>query len=585
MSRCTALRILPILLLSVSLPLVTAGDEKAPPKDATEIARLLKQAILSADEGNVLDVLKVISRYPGSEPVLAVLSVVKNLTPEEETNYWFLLAGLGSFHSPEAFTTIGEYVVRNRKETIARDLMSALQQAKSKHRYFNRVIRRVLAECPLDLQLMAVDLAGQVPVRRTVDVLLGFYEAEDLKNQDPPGPLEQRLIAALEGLTGQPMGDNLPNWKGWWAVNRERGLKILRLEAESGLGGNTGILAQPLDPVRQREFMPESFPPSRVLVIKAPTPRTGSDINFDHIEGVLERLGVDCDVMEKTRIEEKSVQLAKYAAVLINCTQIHPFCESPGHQSGEFVGNRLNKCLGPAPHDVGHYGWYCGDACGTGGCSTDHPALLKIKKYVESGGYLFTEDWCLIEVLESLWPNIVRRGQKLEQGSVRIQANKGAGSHPLLRGVFVPPVRIEEFDPDDEDAKEEFKKSYDPRDEDDDADIEDAGGATGMDPMKPATPLEEIPDVDVARITHTWEIDKESHAIDVRSNKVAVLITSEDLRKICGQKAVAIAFQAGQGKVLHVLSHFGKQSSAKDEATIENLLVNWLLEIRALIKS
>ena len=44
--------------------------------------------------------------------------------------------------------------------------------------------------------------------------------------------------------------------------------------------------------------------------------------------------------------------------------------------------------------------------------------------------------------------------------------------------------------------------------------------------------------------------------------------------------AVAVTFTVKKGRVIHVLSHFGEQSSSDNEATIENLLINFLLQVR-----
>ena len=92
--------------------------------------------------------------------------------------------------------------------------------------------------------------------------------------------------------------------------------------------------------------------------------------------------------------------------------------------------------------------------------------------------------------------------------------------------------------------------------------------------------IEEIGDPDIRLIEHRWKIDKESPALDIQSKKVQVLIDSQDLEAVCGEGAVAVTFPVKRGRVVHVLSHFGKQSSSDNEATIENLLVNFLLQVR-----
>ena len=84
---------------------------------------------------------------------------------------------------------------------------------------------------------------------------------------------------------------------------------------------------------------------------------------------------------------------------------------------------------------------------------------------------------------------------------------------------------------------------------------------------------------EIELIRHHWKIDNESPSIEVRSKRVEVLVTSPKLKKLCGDGAVAVTFPVKKGRVFHVLSHFGRQSSSHNEATIENMLVNFLIEV------
>ena len=84
---------------------------------------------------------------------------------------------------------------------------------------------------------------------------------------------------------------------------------------------------------------------------------------------------------------------------------------------------------------------------------------------------------------------------------------------------------------------------------------------------------------DIERVVHTWVVDLESPSISIENpRKVTVLISSREVGSRSGNRSVAVVFEPGKGRVLHVLSHFGKQGSFLNEATIENLLVNFLLD-------
>lgn len=548
----------------------TMADEKEVPT-ARDIKKLVKQAVLAGDDAQLLEVLKNVGRLDGRDPTNAVLGFAAALPPEEEHYYWLLLDGVASFQRPDCFSAMGDYIVRNQKKPIARDLLHALAPNRSK--YMNRVIRRVLERGPEDLKLMALDRAQHIHVRRTVDVIMPFLVMEDRKQRDKksdtPTTFKAHILMALAALTHKNFGDSLPNWQSWWTANRHKGLKVLREEAEN----ERPTTSLPIDPIRAAQFFDvEKMPSGKVLVIKGARARNGVDTNFDHIENILARFNVKHDVVQKERLEEKGFSLKRYAAVFINCTQINTFCQSPGHQGGEAVGNRLRRCLGPAPHDE-----FNGKMKPEG--------VEKIKKFVQRGGFLFTEDWVLMEVLEPAFPKFIGGGTSLTGSNVRIRPAKGQTSHKLLRGVFVPPVDLQSFrwDEDEDDEEDEDEKEYDPSVEDDEEDDDTDSGRTRVgDPPADADP-EEIPDVEIKTIKHKWKIDNESPSINVRSKKVRVLITSNDLKKSCGDPAVAVTFPFGKGTVVHVLSHFGKQSSRQNEATIENFLVNFLIDVRVAV--
>ena len=160
-----------------------------------------------------------------------------------------------------------------------------------------------------------------------------------------------------------------------------------------------------------------------------------------------------------------------------------------------------------------------------------------------------------------------------------IRPKRGMTSHPLLRGVFVPPVKITGNWGGDEDDDLDEDEEYDPAQEDDPGDNDERGGTTVAGGENPEDDLP-IPDPEIVAVRHQWQIDRESPSLEIRSRSVEILMHSEDLEEQCGNGAVAVSFPAKQGKVLHVLSHFGKQGSGDDEATIENLLVNFLIEVK-----
>jgi hypothetical protein len=214
-----------------------------------------------------------------------------------------------------------------------------------------------------------------------------------------------------------------------------------------------------------------------------------------------------------------------------------------------------------------------------------------VKVWVENGGgFLFTEDWGLVDVTAVLWPDkITTLKQASEQGdppmvrenTVKITPSKGNTSHPLMRGVWQKPRPVAPPT-----KKEEEAKTVERTD-------------------SPAQPL-----------NHKWKIDDLSVCLKiVDTANVIVLLESEDLAKEAnGTPYVAVTFRTGSykpdpgskktatgpgagaanaantpktqewnplskgGRVLHVMSHYGHQSSRDDGMALQNLLVNFLLE-------
>ncbi len=190
----------------------------------------------------------------------------------------------------------------------------------------------------------------------------------------------------------------------------------------------------------------------------------------------------------------------------------------------------------------------------------------KIKQYVENGGYLFTEDWELEEIIEPEFGNYIWHSTYLKEQEIPCMPKPGAGTHPYLKKIFVKPPTKKE-----------------------------GGGTT----------VEE----DVSKLDYIYKIDQDSPAISIKDKKnVTVLMFSETLlyqsEKDNGSDAIAVTFLVGGGnqpdpvatgkaipqsvalmrggRVIHTLAHFGKQPKSsggeKGEFALMNMLINFLIE-------
>ena len=149
--------------------------------------------------------------------------------------------------------------------------------------------------------------------------------------------------------------------------------------------------------------------------------------------------------------------------------------------------------------------------------------LSKIERFVRDGGYLFTTDWGVANVVTRAFPGYVRsRGDRNDLGElvVNIKPARGRSNHPLLEGVFLPKTQGK------------------------------------------------------------WWLERKSY--DVRpgnKSKVEVLIEAPELREIHGiSSVVAVTFPYGRGRVLHTIGHYyQKKGNLAGTIASHRLALNFVL--------
>ena len=182
-------------------------------------------------------------------------------------------------------------------------------------------------------------------------------------------------------------------------------------------------------------------------------------------------------------------------------------------------------------------------------------AVQKLKKWVEGkGGYLFTEDWVLVELVQEAWPQMARAGAYFKERTVDAVPARGNTTHPLMRGVYVTKSRSIETP-----LKEGPDKAFKPKTE-----------VVGGDPVKRIREA-------IKRPCGNWKIDDESPRVIL--GQATPLLVSEILKKEAGSNdTLALTFKARLGRVLHVVSHFGRQQNREDEFILTNMLLNFIME-------
>jgi hypothetical protein len=183
--------------------------------------------------------------------------------------------------------------------------------------------------------------------------------------------------------------------------------------------------------------------------------------SFDHMESVLEELGIPFTLLSP--YELPATDLGKHKVIFWNC--------------GENV-------LRPHEHER---------------------VVRAVRDFVEQGGYLFSTDWAVANLLVPAFPGYVRtqgRMRPLPELIVDVVPAEGAASHVLLDGVF----------------------------------------------SEEATPR--------------WWLESASFDVEVlRKDLVEVLAQAPALAKPPFQRstALAVTFTFGRGRVLHVMGHYYQQ--------------------------
>lgn len=555
-----------VALGSVALLILAAQDP-----DIRRARQEYLTALQAGDESRVHSALTALVAINTSEAVDAILGGLRAVDPVRQSGiYQSILRAACSVTSRAALEQLARFIVGNERQPFARDLAAML------HDNYSREVPHAMAilirEGTDEMKVLSVEHLANVPCAASVDVLIEAMAAERRDTL-----VKRKCRESLIALTGRDLGADAQLWREWWDRNRTEDFAGAERERRS-----TGTAVDILDRTREGEF--RRLRRLKVLVLAGSDCRRG-DHNLDHIDRLLGRMELQFEVVRKDQFADPAYRIADdVIAILANCTMLRTHCICVRCQPGGGPNVRLYRCTGCDVHEKHQ------DVLSDAG-------VRKVKEWVEAGGYLFTEDWALMDIVARAWPDILQPGPLLPAANVRVMPAVGAATNPYLKRIFVrPPAR--------------------------DGSLSTVSGAE----FRP--------------VAHTWKIDQDSPAIDIMApDRVQVLITSPDFddraqesgrraeeeerqrqeqaaqgvqvigedtivrnrpaRRGVRYDAVAVTFFPSRGRpqrfiatggfehdrahmtggrVVHVLSHFGKQDSQEDEYTLQNLLLNFLIE-------
>lgn len=519
------------------------AKEATPAKQVEEYISKLEQPYEELTE--ITKQLVEMNNVEAAKAIGEVLAKAEKSSKKFHNDIYIILGkGLAAFTNKEALDEVGSFILKNKSNPVAQDVLFFLTQ-ENFHTNATDMAITIFEKGPSNLRDMAVLYMKSLRSKKTIPILI-----EALKKEKEPSGYQERLINALEGITGGT-ANNAEQWEAWWSRNQNEPLHELR---KKRMSASSGWRDNDLDKIRDKKIM---------VITSYCTGEQQSDHNFDHIEKILiDTWKLREDLIKIVRKEDFIKEdLSDILAILINCNLYwrHDTAKSC-RASGSGGGIRLSGCAGPGPHNPMTHE-FSPEAC------------AKIKKYVENGGYLFTEDWVLKELLEVNWPKIIwserrtsmkpdeddksKNSGRIKHYDIDVFITRGAAAHPYLRGVWGSTLK-EDLSSEEQNEKAE-SRVYEPA-------------------------------------KHGWKVDDDSPIVEVNSKMAQILLETKDARLVKDGNggAVAVVFgpvpdkqvvltgdgiDAGKmkgGRVLHVLSHFEKQKGG--DRSLQNILLNFLLE-------
>ena len=461
--------------------------------------------------------------------------------------YWILLEGLSRFTNTEVISKLTAYIISNKSKEIGRDLLGAMKNNRSPS--IIPLLKEVIEKSTYEMRIECIHQLSAITTRESLEVLVSFLKTLDEKNDKE---LVKETISSLKRVTGIDKGNYPASWLQWWEENKNKQIGDI-IKPKTAAGGSIEHVGQYRDMTGI-----EDLPKDKVIVVRndlcdEKAKVGGFDGNYDKVQDILTRLGIEHTVMGKSELEKDSFDWDNTWVLLFNCTMYKEHCCNPKHRASKTKSSeRLFVCEGEGAHKPHKP-------------EVSDKTIKKITKFVETGGYLFTEDMNINEIIVRAFKGIIASTKFLPEKNVPILPAPGAALHPYLKYVFEAAPSSSSDAPDASEA--------------------DKSGETRS--VKPGE----------FRIDAEWKIDEDSPDIKVLKKDVTVLIMSPKLAtKSNTDGAVAVTFGVsgsnivatgsekrssyqGGGRVLHVMSHFGKQKSKVNEFALQNLILNFIMEL------
>jgi hypothetical protein len=579
-------RLVSLLLICLFAFLITLSEPEAAGLFDTA-KKEAETALANNDYTKLKEAIKILNTCNDLESFSFLWSEAQNTADNNIETYWIFLKGVASFTDEKVLEKLTEILLLNKQSAIGRDTMFMFKDNCSIK--VLPVLNDILTKGTEELQVMAIEHLANIPSKNSIEILINGLKP--LTSSKTEGLREKIRLGLLE-LIGQDQGGTSPEkWAAWWESVKDKPEKNILKRTDDM--SSTGTIVDRLDTERKTDYARMAqLSKSQIIVVDGECGNEqcqkihgGNSHAYDHIEKVLERMEIPHTVVHRCDFDKNSYKLnfpkanikdPRYAsknddgqvAVIINCALWREFCINPEHHAGGKSDQpRLLQCAGPGYH-IPH------------SAKLSDSTIKKIKTFVEQGGYLFTEDMGLEEVLERAFNGLFKHTTYLPEQEVTIFPAPGMNTHPYLKGVFE--ILAAPRNSSDDNKTTIMKKE-----------IRVGEGKWKIDNESPDLIINKPESLDILIISPQL-LNKPANQHNQTSGygnnqpsggplAIAFAYSLEGARKIplsqtTGGNGYGTSAYAKGGRVMHVMSHFGKQKLEEDEFILQNLLLNFLME-------
>ncbi len=462
-SMLACLSLLGLFAALNSTPSLQANSPSAKKPSLSSLTKRLERAIDFRSEKQIKDTFKELGKLDSSGAAKVIIITTCKYRDLKLKDT--AVAALISMKSKAAKKYLYKQVKSNKSWLVRCFLYSVLPKMEGEDAVeaFDAAIK---SEKSARVFTYAVDELSEVKKPWAIDLMITLLEKFE---KNPAGKTHATyLIEALQIATGKGIEAGA-DWKNWWAASKAK-FEFPKNDGKETEKGTTSVI-QRIKKRKEDHYLKE-IAEGDIIVVEG---------KFDQVQNVLKELGIPYELVDRAEIQDLS--LRKNTVLIFNC-----------HDTQENI--------------------------------IPGKTLQKIAKFVENGGYLFTSDWELQNVLQKGFKGRIGMSTLTQEKdlNVKIEPSQENFDHPFLRDVF---------------PKDPFKLQ-----------------------------------------NYRWKIDSASSTLRFSpKSKVYPLVVSKELGQKYSNPTVAATFRHGRGSVLHVLSHFYQQrDAAGDGFALQQILANFIIE-------